>query len=297
MFSAMMVLFDAFTKNTNAELEREDLPIRIKNFSNTFSVLYLNNSVYNSLFVQYLMAEGIFFSSQSTGKFNLSADWSEADLRKLQKNIVQAAKNMKKDCFFTPSKFSLKQILVACSFEYAKIRYDQIMKDKHIDIVVSHNHPVNKFVHFWSSIMMIVTFYPLVLFMDRPLLGIACLLLSQVIRQIGHFFYEKQDRDAEKLKFGHKDGSKKIAAVMVSLALLAFVYRNSWQQILDPYHFAVFAAIMAFEPHFLEICFQYGFVRGIDWVLKIATDPFTDVLDFKEAMIIDPKFFRDFNFV
>ena len=54
--------------------------------------------------------------------------------------------------------------------------------------------------------------------------GFTIFLITQVLRQTGHFFYEKQDRNWEKQKFGHKDGSKKIAAVMVMLCILICYY-------------------------------------------------------------------------
>ena len=40
------------------------------------------------------------------------------------------------------------------------------MESKRIDIDVSHNHPVNKFVHFWSSIIMIFYTYPYIIYED-----------------------------------------------------------------------------------------------------------------------------------
>ena len=56
------------------------------------------------------------------------------------------------------------------------------------------------------------------------------------------------------------------------------------------------SCIFAFLPHFLEICHQYGVIRGFDWVFKIFTDPLTDVPDFKDSFLIDPKHFLDLNF-
>jgi hypothetical protein len=46
-------------------------------------------------------------------------------------------------------------------------------------------------------------------------------------------------------------------------------------------------------PHFVEIVYQYGILRGISWALKILTDPFTDLLDFYTHMVIHPKWFLD----
>jgi len=46
-------------------------------------------------------------------------------------------------------------------------------------------------------------------------------------------------------------------------------------------------------PHFVEIVYQYGVLRGLSWALKILTDPFTDLLDFYPHIVIHPKYFLD----
>lgn len=48
-------------------------------------------------------------------------------------------------------------------------------------------------------------------------------------------------------------------------------------------------------PHFVEIVYQYGALRGLSWTLKILTDPCTDLLDFYTHIVIHPKFFLDFK--
>ena len=48
------------------------------------------------------------------------------------------------------------QIFKNFAISWLKIQYDQIMIDKQIDIEVSHNHPFDKFAHFWSSLFMII---------------------------------------------------------------------------------------------------------------------------------------------
>jgi len=287
--------FDNFTKSVNEELECKDLPVRLKNFSNTFNFLFLEDSIFNSCFPQYLMAQNMFLSYQSTGKFNFNDDWKEEDLKNFQKKIIDAATTMKADGFFEPGKLPWKKLLRAVVKENLRIRYEQIMHDKHIDIVVSHNHPVNKWTHFWSSIGMILFFYPFA-FAGYPITAVINLLVTQVIRQIGHFFYEKQDRDQEKKKFGHKDGSKKQATVGVAACFLLYYYRDLWINLMSVKDFVKAACAFAFLPHFLEICHQFGTIRGFDWVLKIWTDPLTDVPDFKDSAFIDPKHFLDTNF-
>ena len=61
--------FDKFTKDVNAEFEKHKLPLRLRNFANTFSLNFLNNSLYNSMFCQYLISNEAPESSQSLFKF------------------------------------------------------------------------------------------------------------------------------------------------------------------------------------------------------------------------------------
>jgi hypothetical protein len=76
---------------------------------------------------------------------------------------------MQEHGYFEPYSSSEKKKLYArClgrfAVNYLRILYHQIMQDKHIDITVSHNHPANKFGHFWSSVGMILLAYPYSLF-------------------------------------------------------------------------------------------------------------------------------------
>jgi hypothetical protein len=147
--------------------------------------------------------------------------------------------------------------------------------------------------------MMLAIAYPY-LFMGKALKCCLVFLLSHAIRQSGHFFYEHQDRDIEKLKFGHKDGSKKEAVAGLLVAWLGYYYRAELWEILEKYHLALqlsgaqYATLVAFltiVPHFVEIVHAYGWLRGISWQLKIWTDPITDLIDFYEYAFIHPKWF------
>lgn len=116
----------------------------------------------------------------------------------------------------------------------------------------------------------------------------------------------QQDRNIEKLKFGHKDASKKEAVAFLISAALVYNYREAlWihatkfvdpsflELSLDQYVLAI--ALFTVVPHFVEICYQYGYLRGLSWALKILTDPFTDLIDFYPYVFIHPKWFLDFK--
>jgi glutamate-1-semialdehyde aminotransferase len=306
--SEMVTRFNTFSSNLNATFQAKQLPLLIRNFSNTFSINYLNNSLYNSRYPQYCMTEGIFLGNYSTGKFNLSNDTSDADWQALSTKLVKAATLMQEHGYFEPYSSSEKKKLGArClgrfAVNYLRIFYHQIMQDKHIDIAVSHNHPVNKFGHFWSSVGMILLAYPYCIF-GYPIQGCIWFLLTHTFRQSGHFFYEHQDRDIEKLKFGHKDGSKKESVAFLVMAGLLYYYRSVvWeytnrlvllQELQTPQYMSL-VATLTILPHMVEIVHQWGWMRAISWIVKILTDPFTDLLDFYEYWIIHPKWFLDFK--
>lgn len=172
---------------------------------------------------------------------------------------------------------------------FIKKQYDFIMESKRIDINVSHNHPVNKFVHFWSSIIMIFHTYPCILYEDYFNMVLS-FFTAHIIRQSGHFFYERQDLDLEKLKFGHKNASKK--ETIFTLALFnSLIYYD--ENIISYSDYLFLNIILCVFPHYLEITHKYGVVKGINWIIKIITDPFTDLLDFYKYSIINPKHFLD----
>lgn len=256
------------------------------------------------------MAEGIYLGNYSTGKFNFSNECTEEDLDILGDKFVSAGLKMRDHGFFEPTSSSAKRNLlfnVASRFSYEILRqyYNKIMEDKHIDIEVSHNHPVNKWGHFWSSLLMIIYAYPNLFYYGEAVKGCTWFFITHVIRQSGHFFYEKQDKDIEKRKFGHKDKSKKVAAASLFGAALLYKYRmevydylattpyGSFIPNLNTEQYVVLVCLFTVVPHYVEITYQYGFLRGLSWALKILTDPFTDLLDFYTHIFIHPKHFLD----
>jgi len=301
--------FDAFTADLNTKFNKANLPIRIRGFSNTFSIDFLSKSLYNSRYPQYLMAEGIYLGNYSTGKFNLTNDCTEEDLKLLVDKFVSAGEKMRDHGFFEPvSKSAKRKLFMNLGWRFFSVMvkkyYDQIMEDKHIDIEVSHNHPVNKFGHFWSSVFMILVAYPYIFLYGETIKGCLWFFITHVIRQGGHFFYEHQDRDIEKKKFGHKDRSKKEAAAALIGAATMYHYRSDIYEYLSTKFGGVIptlrvdqyvglVALFTIVPHYVEITYQYGLLRGISWLLKILTDPFTDLLDFYTHCVIHPKWFFD----
>ena len=299
----MVSKFDAFAQKLNSRLVTKDLPLRIMNFSNTFAVNYLSSSLYNCRFPQYLMAQGVCLSNDSTGKFHLNADATEADLDKLADKFVAAAMRMKDDGYFEPpgaTEFCIISRIAGWLFVNSlRVYYERMMQDKRIDIEVSHHHPVNKFGHFWSSVFMILLAYPY-MFMGMSVKACAVFFVTHVVRQSGKFFYEHNDCAMEKMQTGHKDTSKKAAVALWILAALVYHYRAVLVLAhveryaipeLNVDQYVSLVALLTIVPHFVEITHQLGFLRGVEWIVKIWTDPFTDLIDFYPYCVIDPRWF------
>jgi hypothetical protein len=66
------------------------------------------------------------------------------------------------------------------------------------------------------------------------------------------------------------------------------------QELQTPQYMSL-VATLTILPHMVEIVHQWGWMRAISWIVKILTDPFTDLLDFYEYWIIHPKWFLDFK--
>ena len=175
---------------------------------------------------------------------------------------------------------------------YAKERVLNCIKTA-IDLTniinVSHNHPVNKFVHFWSSIIMIFYTYPFILYEDYFNMVLS-FFTAHIIRQSGHFFYERQDLDLEKLKFGHKNASKK-ETILTLVLFNSLIYYD--ENIISYSDYLFLNIILCVLPHYIDILHKYGIIKGINWIIKITTDPFTDLLDFYKYAFIHPKYFLD----
>lgn len=126
--------FDQFTVSVNAKFEHKKLPLRLRNHANTFTVDFLNNSLYNGVYVQFLIANGVYVTNQSTGKFNLLADWAvtsdsqaEQALSELEAAFVTSGERMQAGGFFEVKR-SMKWALIGRKFlgSFLKICYDQV---------------------------------------------------------------------------------------------------------------------------------------------------------------------------
>ena len=119
---------------------------------------------------------------------------------------------------------------------------------------------------------MLVYAYPYALLLGKPIEGGIIMFVAHVIRQSGHFFYENQDRDIEKLKFGHKDKSKKVAAVSLAMIAVTYYYMDiideqlnvmKYLNMVSAEQYTWILSLSTIVPHFVDITNQYVSFRFV----------------------------------
>jgi glutamate-1-semialdehyde 2,1-aminomutase len=81
----------------NDRLASADLPVRLSNLSSIWMMHYTEPSRYNWMFQYYLRAEGLALSWVGTGRLIFSLNYTDADFAEVEKRIIAAAENMKRD--------------------------------------------------------------------------------------------------------------------------------------------------------------------------------------------------------
>lgn len=208
----MMIRCNTFCDNLNKSFLKYKIPLRIRNFSNTFSIDYLNMSLYNSRYPQYLLPENIFLGNYSTGKFNLNADATEVDLEMLAGKFLQAGIKMQKHGYFEPYSRIVKwklviRLIIRFSLNYWKVYCNRVLKDKMVN--VNHNHPENKCCQFWCSVILITFSCPYII-MSQHLKGFLLYFVSYIIRQISLVLYESHNQKSKKTTFCYIFTPKKV---------------------------------------------------------------------------------------
>jgi glutamate-1-semialdehyde 2,1-aminomutase len=97
IYEGLDATWDGRAAQLNARLERENLPVRVANFSSVWTVQYTEPSRYNWMLQYYLRAEGLALSWVGTGRFIFSLNFTDADFAEVESRFVAAAEKMKRD--------------------------------------------------------------------------------------------------------------------------------------------------------------------------------------------------------
>jgi len=306
--------FSAWIHETNDVLEAEALPIRVNNLTSVWTIMYTQPGRYNWMLQYYMRSEGINLAWVGTGRLLVSLDFSDADLQDLRKKLVRAASRMQADGWWS-TPMSGKQIqrrlgkeilqnlvlktvrdsilndilaLPANEGEHAveavppknlQEFYEEIMRRKADDHKASHSNCVNQFLHFLSSSIFMYCYA--VFFTSKPS-AMAWGLFSLALRQSGHAIFEPPCHDEEELLLGFNTRSKCFVFSAYVLAPMFFVYKfaesyDFWA-VLGPVADAWLVVTLFFVlGHTALLWLQYGFRISMVWLIKLLTDPITDI--------------------
>lgn len=297
--SAKMRLFASWCTEMNAAFTENNLPLKLHQYYNTFSLDMTCDSYFNWMYVLKLVASDCVFTPGGTTKFTLSFDYDESALRELREIFLRCGQQMIDEYWFyqKPEPHSNKVTMLLVPLLWHNVcRYvaqfvHTIQRDKEIDIGVSHNHPVNRWTHFWSSLGQICVPYVLWYSFRLKFEAMITFLLLHMLRQSGHFFYEAQLKHDEKVKIGYKNATKKKVAVLIPIGIVLSVLLS----LCYPFTFSfkklfVLMGLLAVANRMVDISQCHGYMRSISWLTKIVSDPFTDLYDFYDCWNpYDPK--------
>lgn len=155
------------------------------------------------------------------------------------------------------------------------------MLAKKIDCHVSHNNKINFFVHFISSLITIVLYYT-ILFTPYFYISIYTFLICQIIRQSGHFLFEKSNQHADEAKIGFRNNSKRLSFIIFAIGIIVLnIFKFDFNKLIFNNLCIIYILKIGTS------CVYNGFRHTSLWIIKIITDMFTDLYDFAPSTWID----------
>ena len=153
--------------------------------------------------------------------------------------------------------------------------FQEIMYHKEIDHNTSHSTWGNQFLHLISSIMMIGAVYSF--FYNSVDLCSKIVIVSQILRQSGHFFIEGNVSNNEIEKIGYNTDMKITAVcLMISIRTLYYMHGTVDSLFDIKYMFTCYCISICYRILYLTFFGKHS-LQGLVWLLKITTDIFTDI--------------------
>lgn len=165
--------------------------------------------------------------------------------------------------------------------------YEEIMRRKADDHAASHSNCVNQFMHLISSTIFIFNYYTI---WGNCTTTMVLGLFSLFLRQSGHAIFEPPCHDEEELLLGFNTRSKCFVVAGYTLApvvtLLQLSGTYNFVQALEPVARSWLLVTMFFVlGHTALLWLQYGFRIAMVWLVKLVTDPFTDVVAYYPSAV------------
>jgi len=280
----------AWAAETNAELARQSLPMRVVRMGTIWTVLFTRPGRYNWLLQYYLREAGLTLSWVGTGRCLVSLDFEAADYDELRRSLLRAANAMRTDGWWLNEleaavlqprmrrRLALELLgsLVGVPRWLARFRAD-VMQRKHDDHVASHSHVLNQAGHVFSSSVFLFCYA----WLPVNLTWSMCLGLGALfVRQFGHAVIEPPCHDKEELLLGFTTRSKTlVVGGFLALPLVYLLVGTSRAELLPRIAEGWFMLIVAVVVgHTALLVNGFGFRNAMIWLVKLATDPFTDLV-------------------
>jgi hypothetical protein len=158
-----------------------------------------------------------------------------------------------------------------------------------------HHSRINQTLHLFSALGFLVSY--VLLFIEPAAAGLIAWLFSMTSRQAGHFFFEPKGYDVineatheykEDIKVGYNLRRKIVLMGIWALSPLMLLANPTLFGTLQPAtDLATYAhqvgnlwllvGLIGLLFRVLQLFVQQGFMTGLAWASKIATDPFHDV--------------------
>ena len=298
----------AWVQSTNQALAGLSLPLRVMQLGTVWTVLFKEPSRYNWLLQYYLRAEGVTLSWVGTGRCLSSIDFSPADYRALQVNLIQAAQQMQSDGWWLTAEENpgrdkkMRWRLVWEMFgSLVKVPkplqsfYAEIMERKADDHHASHSNLINQFFHIVSSSVFICCYFLAFWDLTRAMcIGLAAFFL----RQFGHAILEPPCHDKEKLLLGFNTRNKTL--ILAGYFLIPVIHLVSAGSLTVAAFPAMIAAIAehwfvwtaaVILGRVVYLIWKHNVRSSMIWFVKVITDPLTDLMAYTPRYLTAYKAF------
>ena len=287
---------------TNRALADAGLPLRVMNLATVWTVLFTQPGRYNWLLQYYLRAEGVTLSWVGTGRCLGTMDFTDKDYEALRLKLVDAAGRMQADGWWLGAEhprrdriMRLRLIKEALTMlipmpKTVQAFYAEVMRRKKDDHVASHSDTVNQLFHIISSSVFLGCY--VLAFADLTTAmwaGLAALFL----RQIGHAILEPPCHDKEATLLGYNTRNKTmILGTYLLIPVINLVWSGAYTlEALRPLAVSVayqwfLWTVLVVAGRVAYLLLTHGPRLALVWVVKLATDPLTDVIAYT------PRFLR-----
>jgi len=222
-------------------------------------------------------------------------DFTAEDYEELQGKLLHAAQQMQDDGWWlneeqqpARDKIMRSHLLWEMAGSLVQIPkpvksfYAEIMQRKRDDHLASHSNVINQFFHLLSSSIFLYCYFLIFSDLTQAMcLGLAALF----VRQFGHAILEPPCHDKEELLLGFNTRNKTLIAAgyllipvlhlvraesLTAATLTALVPTIAWQWFL--------LTLSVVLGHVAYLVWQHNLRSSMIWLVKLATDPFTDIV-------------------